>query len=151
MPTEGKDFDGRSDYGEFILNGIPAGGLFTGAEQVKTEAQAAKWGGVAGEAFDQCYHQACDNLGNVDRTALDRNADAVAFVLGSYAISTEDINGVPPRTARAKARAAAAKSAPVAQSPGDRELCRSEHRGRIRDRPARPSVRPPHPTGALPS
>ncbi len=106
VPTEGKDFDGRSDYGEFIANGIPAGGLFTGAEQVKTEAQLAKWGGVAGEAFDKCYHQACDNLGNVDRAALDRNADAEAFVLASYAISTEDVNGVPPRSARAKARAA---------------------------------------------
>jgi Zn-dependent M28 family amino/carboxypeptidase len=111
VPLEGRDFDGRSDYGEFILNGIPAGGLFTGAEMVKTEAQANKWGGVVGEAFDKCYHQACDNLGNVDRVALDRNSDAIAFVLGSYAISTEDINGVPPRAARAKTRAAAARAA----------------------------------------
>lgn len=111
VPLEGRDFDGRSDYGEFILNGIPAGGLFTGAEMVKTEAQAAKWGGVVGEAFDKCYHQACDNLGNVDRVALDRNSDAIAFVLGSYAISTEDINGVPPRASRAKTRAAAARAA----------------------------------------
>jgi Zn-dependent M28 family amino/carboxypeptidase len=121
VPTEGKDFDGRSDYGEFIINGIPAGGLFTGAEQVKTAAQVAKWGGIEGEAFDKCYHQACDTLGNVDRTALDRNADAEAFVLGTYAISTEDINGVPPRKARAKARAAQMHT-PAAQSPGDREL-----------------------------
>jgi Zn-dependent M28 family amino/carboxypeptidase len=113
VPTEGKDFDGRSDYGEFILNGIPAGGLFTGAEQVKTAAQVAKWGGVEGEAFDKCYHQACDTLGNVDRAALDRNADAEAFVLGSYAISTEDVNGVPPRAARAKARAAQTRTASV--------------------------------------
>ncbi len=122
VPTEGKDFDGRSDYGEFILNGIPAGGLFTGAEMVKTEAQVAKWGGVAGEAFDPCYHQACDNLGNVDRAALDRNADAVAFVLGTYAISTEDINGVPPRKARAKTRAAQARTMSVQAVPLDREL-----------------------------
>lgn len=111
IPLEGRDFDGRSDYGEFILNGIPAGGLFTGAEVVKTEAQANKWGGIAGQAFDPCYHQACDNLGNVDRTALDNNSDALAFVLGSYAISTEDINGVPPRAARAKSRAAQARAA----------------------------------------
>jgi Zn-dependent M28 family amino/carboxypeptidase len=110
VPLEGKDFDGRSDYGEFILNGIPAGGLFTGAEVVKSADQANKWGGIAGEAFDKCYHQACDNLGNVDRVALDRNSDAIAFVLGSYAISTEDINGVPPRAARAKARAAAKRA-----------------------------------------
>jgi len=111
VPLEGRDFDGRSDYGEFILQGIPAGGLFTGAEVVKTEAQADQWGGIAGEAFDKCYHQKCDNLGNVDRVALDRNSDAIAFVLGSYAISTEDINGVPPRAARAKTRAAAARAA----------------------------------------
>jgi len=121
VPIEGKDFDGRSDYGEFILNGIPAGGLFTGAEQVKTEAQAAKWGGTAGEAFDPCYHQACDNLGNIDRAALGQNADAEAFVLASYAISTEDINGVPPRKARAKARAAAERTMSL-DAPGDREL-----------------------------
>jgi Zn-dependent M28 family amino/carboxypeptidase len=111
IPLESRDFDGRSDYGEFILNGIPAGGLFTGAEVVKTEEQANKWGGVAGQAFDPCYHQACDNLGNVDRVALDRNSDAMAFVLGSYAISTEDINGVPPRATRAKNRAAQARAA----------------------------------------
>ncbi|MFL6127227.1 M28 family metallopeptidase [Actinophytocola sp.] len=111
VPLEGRDFDGRSDYGEFILNGIPAGGLFTGAEVIKTEDQANKWGGVAGEAFDPCYHQACDNLGNIDRVVLDRNSDAIAFVLGSYAISTEDINGVPPRAARAKTRAAQARVA----------------------------------------
>ena len=34
-------FDGRSDYGPFIADGIPAGGLFTGAEQPKTAAQVA--------------------------------------------------------------------------------------------------------------
>jgi Zn-dependent M28 family amino/carboxypeptidase len=111
IPLEGRDFDGRSDYGEFILNGIPAGGLFTGAEVVKTEDQANKWGGIAGQAFDPCYHQACDNLGNIDRTALDNNSDAIAFVLGSYAISTEDINGVPARSTRAKTRAAQARAA----------------------------------------
>ena len=34
-------FDGRSDYGPFIAAGIPAGGLFSGAEGVKTPEQAA--------------------------------------------------------------------------------------------------------------
>ena len=100
-PTEGTDFSGRSDYGEFIAQGIPAGGLFTGAEGIKTEAQAAKWGGEAGVAYDPCYHSACDNLGNLDRVALDRNADAMAWVTASYGISTEDINGVPPTNAKA--------------------------------------------------
>jgi Zn-dependent M28 family amino/carboxypeptidase len=125
VEIEGRDFDGRSDYGEFILNGIPAGGLFTGAEVVKTEEQANKWGGIAGQSFDPCYHQACDNLGNVDRVALDRNSDALAFVLGSYAISTEDINGVPPRAARAKTRDAQARAAKVSVA----EAAPDDHHG----------------------
>ena len=32
LPTEPTPFDGRSDYGPFIAAGIPAGGLFTGAQ-----------------------------------------------------------------------------------------------------------------------
>jgi Zn-dependent M28 family amino/carboxypeptidase len=111
VETEGTAFDGRSDYGEFITMGIPAGGLFTGAEKIKTEDQAAKWGGVAGMAYDSCYHQACDNLGNLDRTVLDSNADGIAFVLGTYAISTEDINGIPPGAAAAKVAASKKASA----------------------------------------
>ena len=68
---------------------------------VKTAEQAAAlWGGTAGVAYDPCYHQACDNLGNVNRTALERNSDAVAFATGLYAASTEDVNGVPPREER---------------------------------------------------
>ena len=76
---------------------------YTGAEVLKTPAQAAKWGGTAGIAFDPCYHQACDNLGNVDRVALDRNADGVAWALGVYATSTESVNGVQPNGKSAKA------------------------------------------------
>ncbi|MDT7783791.1 MAG: hypothetical protein QOF58_2210 [Pseudonocardiales bacterium] len=107
VPTEGTDFSGRSDYGEFIAQGIPAGGLFTGAEGVKTAAQAAKWGGTAGTAYDPCYHSKCDNLGNIDRVALGRNAGAMAFVTAAYGVSTEDVNGVPPRAKRADARKSA--------------------------------------------
>jgi Zn-dependent M28 family amino/carboxypeptidase len=94
--TEGTDFTGRSDYGQFIAVGIPSGGLDTGAEVIKTEAQAAKWGGTAGIAYDPCYHQACDTLGNVNRVALDRNVDGVAWALGTFATSTENVNGVSP-------------------------------------------------------
>ncbi|MDQ0377977.1 M28 family metallopeptidase [Amycolatopsis thermophila] len=113
VPTEGTDFDGRSDYGEFIAVGIPSGGLFTGAEDTKTPEQAAKWGGQAGVAYDPCYHQGCDNLGNVDRVALDRNADAIAWTVGTFALSTESVNGVSPGEAAAKPhrQAVAAKAA----------------------------------------
>ncbi|MGE0295505.1 M28 family peptidase [Pseudonocardia sp.] len=89
VAADGADFTGRSDYGPFIERGIPSGGVFTGAEREKTPAQAQKWGGTAGEAYDGCYHQACDTLVGVDRVALDRNADAVAFALATLALSTE--------------------------------------------------------------
>ncbi|PXY31876.1 M28 family metallopeptidase [Prauserella muralis] len=111
VETEGTDFTGRSDYGRFIEVGIPAGGLFTGAEGIKTEEQAAKWGGEAGVAYDPCYHQACDTLGNVDRVALDRNADAMAWVTGKYAVSTEEVNGVAPQEAKSRAEVAKQRAA----------------------------------------
>ena len=62
-PFQDTEFSGRSDYGPFISVGIPAGGLFTGAEDLKTEDEAAVFGGLAGVALDPCYHQVCDNLG----------------------------------------------------------------------------------------
>ena len=81
VPTRGTDFDGRSDYGPFIRQGIPAGGTFTGAEGVKSSAQAALWGGTAGAAFDACYHRSCDTSTNINDTALNRNADAIAHAV----------------------------------------------------------------------
>ncbi|WP_322919207.1 M28 family peptidase [Nocardioides renjunii] len=96
-PYDDSAFSGRSDYQAFINNGIPSGGLFTGAEVVKTPQQQAIWGGVAGESFDQCYHLACDTIDNVNQKALDVNSDAVAFAVLTYAYSTEGVNGVPGR------------------------------------------------------
>jgi len=93
IPFKGTDFSSRSDYGPFIAAGIPAGGLFTGAEGVKTAAEAALFGGTAGIAYDPCYHQACDTFANVNNFALDVNSDAVAFARLLYAMNTESING----------------------------------------------------------
>ena len=45
-PYDDTEFSGRSDYEAFIVNDIPSGGLFTGAEEIKTEEQAAIWGGT---------------------------------------------------------------------------------------------------------
>jgi len=62
MQTDRVPFDGRSDYVGFTLRGIPAGGVFAGAEVPKTEEQEAIYGGAAGSAFDPCYHEICDNI-----------------------------------------------------------------------------------------
>jgi Zn-dependent M28 family amino/carboxypeptidase len=95
QPTEGTDFDGRSDYGPFIAAGIPAGGTFTGAEGIKTPEQAAAYGGTAGAPYDPCYHQACDTAANVDDKALDLHSDAVAASTAALAFAPELITGAP--------------------------------------------------------
>jgi aminopeptidase S len=92
VPTELTSVGGRSDHAAFANAGIPTGGLFTGAEVTKTTAQAQKWGGTAGQAFDRCYHASCDTTSNINVTALDRNADAIAFAI--WALAT----GTPPAT-----------------------------------------------------
>ncbi|GGQ92780.1 M28 family metallopeptidase [Streptomyces flaveolus] len=78
IETEG---DGRSDHAPFKNAGVPVGGLFSGADYRKTSAQAAKWGGTAGQAFDRCYHSSCDTTANINDTALNRNSDAVAYAV----------------------------------------------------------------------
>jgi Zn-dependent M28 family amino/carboxypeptidase len=53
LPVEAIPFDGRSDYRPFIDACIPAGGLFTGADGIKTAAQSTIYGGVAGAPSDR--------------------------------------------------------------------------------------------------
>jgi Zn-dependent M28 family amino/carboxypeptidase len=86
-------FSGRSDYGPFIDVGIPAGGLFTGAEGAKTAEQAQVYGGQAGVAYDQCYHLACDTFANVNQVALDQMSDAVAHT--TLTLSKRDFDRRP--------------------------------------------------------
>ncbi|MFC3505286.1 M28 family peptidase [Micromonospora krabiensis] len=116
LPTNAADFTGRSDYGPFIAVGVPAGGLFTGAEVLKTAEDVAKYGGVEGAQYDPCYHDPCDSLrpvtdgadaalyaqlrslyrlyGNVNTYALDVNADALATAVITFAYDTSAVNGV---------------------------------------------------------
>jgi len=94
VPYKGTDFSGRSDYGPFIYFGIPAGGLFTGAEGLKTPDEAAIWGGVAGLQYDPCYHLACDTFDNISLPVLFLNSNAVAFATLQYAMNTETVNRV---------------------------------------------------------
>ncbi len=83
-------FDGRSDYGPFIASGIPAGGLFTGAEEIKTVEQRLKYGGLAEAAYDPCYHLYCDTVPNIDRTVLLQNAQNAATALQTLAFGEID-------------------------------------------------------------
>ncbi|MFB9888404.1 M28 family peptidase [Planobispora takensis] len=116
LPFEGTDFDGRSDYGPFIANGIPSGGIFTGAEGIKTPEQAAKFGGTAGIAFDPCYHSECDTITNISDAALERNSKAVAYTSSFFSF---DLSDIPDRNAAALAKSATTSSAGHSHSHGE--------------------------------
>jgi Zn-dependent M28 family amino/carboxypeptidase len=88
-------FDGRSDYDGFTLAGIPAGGLFSGAENKKTDEQVKLWGGTANEPFDPNYHKKTDTLDHIDRTSLGINGGGVAYAAALYAQDLGGRNGVP--------------------------------------------------------
>lgn len=105
-------FDGRSDYDGFIRAGIPAGGIATGAEVIKTEEESELFGGRAGEAFDECYHLLCDDTGNVNVTAWELNTKLVAHSVATYAASFE---GFPKRDSDAL-RANSATTSEYAQT-----------------------------------
>jgi len=113
LASEPTDFDGRSDYGPFIAAGIPAGGLFSGAEGVKTEEQAAVYGGTAGEWYDPCYHQACDDITNLSVKSLNELGDAAAHATLTL---TKSRSGLYPDGSR-KAKAAAAAKAQALSAP----------------------------------
>ncbi|MCG0064094.1 M28 family peptidase [Streptomyces tricolor] len=87
QPEENTEGAGRSDDYSFENYGIPTSGYAMGASARKTSAQAAKWGGTAGAAYDGCYHSSCDTTSNINATGLNRSADGVAYTLWKQAVS----------------------------------------------------------------
>ncbi|KAK0645054.1 putative leucine aminopeptidase 2 [Lasiodiplodia hormozganensis] len=97
LPSQPTEFSGRSDYGPFLDVGVAAGGLFTGAEQIKTEEEAALYGGTAGVAYDENYHRVGDTVDNLNLEAFLVNTRAIAHAVATYADSFDTL---PPRTKR---------------------------------------------------
>lgn len=93
LPYDYTAFNGRSDYGPFLAEGIVAGGLFSGADDIKTPEQYIKYSDKLGSALagtvnithDPCYHRACDNIGNINLFALEKMVQAAAHVLETLA------------------------------------------------------------------
>jgi aminopeptidase Y len=112
-------FDGRSDYDGFIRNGIPGGGIATGAEGIKTKKEAEMFGGKAGDWYDPCYHQLCDDVGNVNVTSFVVNTKVstpassrmesilTCFQLIAHSVATyaQSLKGFPKRTLSLKSSA----------------------------------------------
>jgi Zn-dependent M28 family amino/carboxypeptidase len=102
LPTEPTEFDGRSDYGPFIAAGIPSGGLFTGAEGIKTPEEQAIYGGTAGVPYDPCYHLACDTIDNINIEVLEQMADAAAHATLTFAMTQSAVAGTGQASEKAK-------------------------------------------------
>jgi len=89
LPWDYTDFSGRSDYGPFLAEGVVAGGLFSGADEIKTQEQRDRYdrilgqgmGGIVGAILDPCYHQACDSIQNINQFAYEKLVQAAAYVL----------------------------------------------------------------------
>jgi len=60
------DLTGSSDHHPFTLAGIATAGVFSGAVERVDDEQAAASGATPGAPADPCYHQACDELDDVD-------------------------------------------------------------------------------------
>jgi Zn-dependent M28 family amino/carboxypeptidase len=98
LPWNNTDFSGRSDYGPFLAEGIVAGGLFTGAEGLKSVAEQNYYeqilgvglGGIANSPYDPCYHQACDTIDNINEFGYDKMVQAAASIL-EYLARQDDL------------------------------------------------------------
>ncbi|KAM0454424.1 hypothetical protein ACHAPV_008294 [Trichoderma viride] len=83
LQAKGKDvhygeFGSNSDYVAFLQLGIPSSGIFTGA----------------GVPADECYHQPCDDLDNINWEAFTLNTKAAGRAVAQLALS---LDGIPLR------------------------------------------------------
>lgn len=108
LPSDPADLDGRSDFYPFMVMGIPVGGLFAGADSIKTEDQAQKYGGVAGEVCDACYHTECDNVENLNYVIEKQILRAMASAVQTYSetpLAGAQSNATPMLLSRSRSEA----------------------------------------------
>jgi Zn-dependent M28 family amino/carboxypeptidase len=72
---------GGSDHLPFVQAGIPAGGLFTGADGR----------GDGGRPHDPCYHLACDTLSNVSWPLLRESLQVALHAITTFARDTSSV------------------------------------------------------------
>ena len=101
LATEPTEFDGRSDYDAFINAGIPPHGLFTGAEGIKTAAQATVYGGTAGLPTT-LLPPGVRHPRERDTTAIDQMSDAIAHATLVFAMTKSAVSGTDKASNTAK-------------------------------------------------
>ncbi|CAF1627314.1 unnamed protein product, partial [Adineta ricciae] len=80
---------GGSDFVPFLVQGIAAGGVNTGANGIKTSIERDDYtkvlgignAGLANVAYDSCYHQQCDRITNVNPFAYEKVVQAAAYAI----------------------------------------------------------------------
>jgi Zn-dependent M28 family amino/carboxypeptidase len=85
-----------TDDASFYEKGIATVGLYTGAGAAKSEAEAALFGGVAGQPHDPCYHRACDTIENINREVLEENTRALVRALDAVTAAAAGISSPKP-------------------------------------------------------
>jgi carboxypeptidase Q len=55
LPIFKFEFNGRSDFQPFLDQGIPAGGVITGEDEIKSTESAVLFGGIAGMVLDRTF------------------------------------------------------------------------------------------------
>jgi len=96
QPWIDTEYSGRSDYQAFIDNGVPAGGLFSGGDDIKTAEQAEQFGGTAGVYMDRNYHTVNDTLANINRESVDIFAPAIGHAAAALAWNAVVVPPVEP-------------------------------------------------------
>jgi len=99
LPWDYTEFSGRSDYGPFLAEGIACGGLFTGADDIKSQEQRDRYlkilgstfGGMANTDLDPCYHRKCDTLENLNTFAYLHMVKAAAYSI-DFLAQLQDLN-----------------------------------------------------------
>ncbi len=87
------DLSGASDHYSFEQAGIPTGGLFSGANEIKTSIAAQTYGGTKDAYYDDCYHRPCDRADNVDPVLLEQMVRTAAYVTGLLASGEARVSG----------------------------------------------------------
>ncbi|KAJ3188472.1 hypothetical protein HK101_009158 [Irineochytrium annulatum] len=96
LPTVPFPFNGRSDFVAFLDKGIPAGGVITGEDEIKTLEEAELFGGIAGMVLDPCYHQLCDtteSLRGPGAVVLKQNLAALGHTMERF-VMEDDLEGL---------------------------------------------------------
>ncbi|CAF0786797.1 unnamed protein product [Adineta steineri] len=99
LPWDHTEFSGRSDYGPFLAEGIACGGLFTGADDIKSQEQRDRYykllgstlAGMVNTPLDPCYHSKCDTLENLNTFAYLHMVKAAAYSI-DYLAQLQDLN-----------------------------------------------------------